>query len=202
MKRTFTPKTMILAIAVALVSLVGGSLAVAAVSGGVEHTAPQTPVSALQDLPAQSTLPTDVAQFIARAAVPTESKVENLEARVRLVRTNLGTQKSDVYAFSDDHGRPCIYVTKLLGSCATVANTNTPGFYWSIGGGYPNSPSSLIGIATDDIAKVVLTIDGDKVDVPLVNNLAFVEYPSGARHASVTVTYGDGSEKTASLNLG
>ena len=189
---------------VAITGIVGGvSLALVAVatSGGVKHAAPGTPIAALETLPAAADVPTDLQELIARVAGPTNSDPANMLSRVRLLRSSLGTLKSDVYGFADDHGRPCFYVTSSGGGCTTVTNTNTPGFVWAIGGGYPDTPSSLFGVATDDVAAVTLTIDGRDIDVRIVNNFAYAEYSNSSARATITVVYRDGTRSSASLLL-
>ncbi len=105
-----------------------------------------------------------------------------------------------MYAFKSKSGSPCVVLTGQTGFCAQSASDGTPGLQWSIGGGTPKLPSTLVGIASDDVASVGLDVDGANVPVTLANNVAFAEFPADSQHATITITRADGAN-TVDINL-
>lgn len=188
-------------IALGVVLALAASLALVLSQTGRSDSRTPPAISALTKLPPQANLPDRVLGFIAQAAGPTQSDPQEIKGRVRLLREGLGVRKLDAYGYLDSQGRPCFFIPGEVGSCATIADTDTPGFYWTIGGGYPDTPSNLIGLATDDVRSVSLIIDGTEVPVSIINNLAFAEYPNTANLATVVVKRADGGEQSASLHL-
>src|SRR5207244_3490607 len=66
---------------------------------------------------------------------------------------------------------------------------------------YPGAPSNLVGIASDDVRAVDLSIDGVAFPVSLRNNVVFGEYPSTGRHAEMTIRRKDGTTSTVRVQL-
>jgi hypothetical protein len=194
-----------------LVSIGGGIVAavvivVAVVAG--HSSANQPPpqgvsagVSSLERLPAETVLPPPVARYVdyvsrLRATDPAQAK-----ARVRKLRSHLGATNADLYAFRTSGGSTCFILVGEVGLCPKRATDGSPGLQWTIGGGYPGMPSNLVGIASDDVVRVELAVDGRNVPMSLRNNAVFGEYPSSAKHAVITVHRRDGSQSSIQVHL-
>jgi hypothetical protein len=121
---------------------------------------------------------------------------------VRLVRHGAGATATDIYAFKNQRGRPCIVVPAVIGFCEPESGTSPVGLDWSIGGGDPQTPSKFIAVYTDQVVGVSLTIDGAGVPVSMSNNVAYAEYPSASTKAVFWATYRNGrTSSTTTLNL-
>ena len=158
-------------------------------------------VSSLRTLPPEAHVPSAVARFVRFAAPARGTDVEKAMRNVRRLRSDLGTTKSAVYAFENANGAPCFILVGHAGSCAKSASDGSPGLQWTIGGGYGDVPSNLVGIASDDVARVTLLVDGAAVPVSLKNNVVFGEFPSAAKRAEIVVHRQDRSESTIEIRL-
>jgi hypothetical protein len=158
-------------------------------------------VSSLARLPAQASLPPAVVRFVEFAATQRGTDPEQAKARVRKLRSDLGTTGADLYAFRTRSGSTCFILVGQVGSCPASPADGSPGLQWTIGGGYGAVPSSLVGIASDEVTKVDLTVDGADVPVSLRNNVAFAEYPMRAANAEITIHRRDGSTSSETIRL-
>jgi len=158
-------------------------------------------VSSLERLSPVSTLPPRVARFVEVAARARGMDPEQMKTRVRRLRSDLGKTGADLYAFESDTGAACFVLVGQVGLCPQSASDGSPGLQWTIGGGYVDVPSSLVGIASDDVKKVDLTIDGADVRTSLQNNAVFAEYPRSGKVAHITIERRDGSESSVDVQL-
>jgi hypothetical protein len=194
-----------MAAALLTAGVAGAALGIVVAAGG-SGAAPAAPVtfSAVTDgkaLPVAS-LPRFVQGFIDHVAPLMGMQAARASRGVRLVRRSMGTADFAMYAFLDDRGRPCFYVPKYGGICATTLQSSVPGFYWLIGGGGEGQPSYLMALAADEIRRVSLGVGGENIPVSLRKNVAFAEYPvTRAKSATVTVLYANGDTQSASLAL-
>jgi hypothetical protein len=191
--------------------LPGIALTSATVAGGVlaiRGSANQPPppgisagVSALERLPAASNLPPRVVRFVEFAAAARATDPEQAKARVRRLRSHLGRTDADLYAFRTSGGATCFVLVGEVGACPKSANDGSPGLQWTIGGGHDEVPSNLVGIASDDVARVDLVVDGKDIPTSLRNNVVFAEYPSSARQAVITIHRSDDSQTAVQVRL-
>jgi hypothetical protein len=137
-------------------------------------------------------------RFVAPAR---DTDPEQAMRSVRKLRSDLGRTRSAVYAFENTHGAPCFILVGHAGTCAKSASDGSPGLHWTIGGGYGDVPSNLVGIASDDVTRVTLLIDGSSVPVSLKNNVVFGEFTSTGKRAEIVVHRADGSESTIQVRL-
>jgi hypothetical protein len=158
-------------------------------------------VSALDKLPAQASIPAQVQDFLTSYARATNTPEAQARAGIRLLRSDLGSRHASVYAFRSRAGSVCFILTGLSATCAHKASDGTPGMHWMVGGGDAISPSALIGIASDDVKSVTLTVDGASIAVSLKNNVAYGEFPAAAQTAGVHINRADGSVSTVQVHL-
>ena len=158
-------------------------------------------VSSLTSLPVQADLPPAVVRFVDFAARQRGTDPEQTKARIRKLRSDLGTTRADLYAFRTKSGATCFILIGQVGSCPASPAAGSPGLQWTIGGGYGAVPSSLVGIAADDVTKVDLTVDGADIPVSLRNNVAFAEYPTRAANAEITIHRRDGTQSLVEIRL-
>lgn len=203
LKRMKGRKRIVVAAAVALAAIAAAVAGGVALAGGGDKPPPGVTagVSALTRLPPQAHVPDNVAWFVKFESQATGTDPAKALKGVRLLRQNLGTAHADVYAFTNAKGSPCFLLTGDSGTCARSPANGTSGLHWTIGGGDAQRPSNLVGIASDDVTEVQLTVDGTRVPVSLVNNVAFGEFPQGHDHATIVVIHRGGSESTASVAL-
>jgi hypothetical protein len=187
-------------VALVLTAAIAGGVALAR-GGDKPPPGVSAGVSALTRLPPQAHVPENVAWFVTFVSRATGTDPAKALKGVRLLRQNLGAAHADVYAFKNAAGSPCFLLTGDSGTCARSPSAGTSGLHWTIGGGDAQRPSNLVGIASDDVAQVQLTVDGTQVPVSLVNNVAFGEFPQGHDHATIVVIHRDGTESTAGVAL-
>lgn len=158
-------------------------------------------VSSLVRLPPVAALPKPVARFVEASSRARATDPDQAKNRVRKLRSDLGTRHADLYAFANAAGAPCFILVGEVGLCPASPTDGSPGLQWTIGGGYPGSPSNLVGIASDDVGAIDLSIDGVAIPVSLRNNVVFGEYPSTGRHAEITIKRKDGTTSTVQVDL-
>ncbi|HEX6699370.1 MAG TPA: hypothetical protein VF101_01420 [Gaiellaceae bacterium] len=192
---------MAVALAAAAAASAGAVVANAVLADDPPPAGVSAGVSSLVRLPPVSALPRPVARFVEVSARARATDPEGAKRRVRRLRSDLGTTHADVYAFANSAGAPCFILVDEVGLCPARPTDGSPGLQWTIGGGYPGSPSNLVGIASDDVVSVDLSVDGTSVPVSLRNNVVFGEYPSKGRHAEITINRRDGSRGKVQVNL-
>lgn len=172
---------------------------VAPSSGEATAWKPRT-ASALTNLPAAASVPARVetwARAVSRRAGPA-----NALARVRLLRSGLGSRHADVYGFANGVGGYCVLLVGDSGTCSDGQHLAKVGVQWTIGGGLPGAPGTMFALVTDDVVSVELFVDGAPQDVSLENNVAFAEYPTDGNEALIRVTYEAGSTHESRIQLG
>ncbi len=184
--------------------LVAATVTAAALYVGRAGSVPpaNSQVSALTRLPAPATIPGQVQSFLTTFGAETGTSATDASSDVRLLRKGLGASKSDdVYAFPSASGAVCFILLGVSATCGHQGDTQTPGLSWMIGGGDATTPSRFVAVAVDDITAVTLEVDGSSVPVSLVNNVAYAEFPSDAKAATIHVERADGSSSSAQLSL-
>ena len=153
--------------------------------------------------PAQvpAVVPEEVRRFVDHMARTTRTDPVQALARLRVLRSGLGSSKASVYAFRSSSGSPCFVLTGYGGACAQDPRDGMPGLHWTIGGGHDSVPSVLVGVASDDVSRVELRVDGTAVPVSLESNAVFAEFPQAARQAEVVVVHEDGATSKTAFGL-
>jgi hypothetical protein len=155
--------------------------------------------SVLGGAAAPSQLPPEVRRFAAFVASTTHLSRDTALARVRLLRSTVGSARGSLYALEGGTGAPCFILTHYGGTCGVAGSTQPA---WVIGGGgQDGNPAVLVGLAPDDVTAVTLTVDGRSVAVSLDHNVVFAQFPTGAGFARVATTYVDGTTTTEQLSL-
>jgi hypothetical protein len=148
-----------------------------------------------------ASVPKEVRSFVDHTARMTQTDPSVALARLRELRSGLGTTKASLYAYRSSRGSPCFVVTGYGGACAQDPRAGMPGLHWTIGGGHDGVPSILAGIAGDDVTRVELRIDGAAVPVSLEDNAVFAEFPASAGEATIVVVHEGGAESRTTLGL-
>lgn len=159
-----------------------------------------TGASGLSALRYQSSVPSDVAHAVQQLAAFDHTDPAAALSRVRLARAGTSAA-STVYTFADDRGNECVVAAALTLFCNPDSGTPVAGINWSIGGGDPQNPDSLIAIYSNQVAGISLNVDGATVPVTSANNIAYAEFPASSKDATITVTYADGSSNTIPTDL-
>ena len=164
-------------------------------------------VGAMARLSAPTNVPPEVLATVRRMASVTGGDEAAADASLRLLRSGLGAERSDFYAFRPSAGRAvCYLVTGRGGVCPTAATSPDRGIEWAFGGGYPSTvdghpaePSSIDGVASDDVRSLTLTSNGVEIPLEIVNNAFYEEVvgpPSGTPWSlELRVAYANRTEK-------
>jgi hypothetical protein len=181
--------------ALIVASVVAAGVAAAAVLSGQGNAGPSTPrsISALNQLPAATAPPLEVAQWVglyeAHGQVAPDAEVTQL-------RSDLGSRGSDVWAFKNTRGGVCFLYVDFAGNCSSAKHLRQTGIQWTVGAGV------LVAVVTDDVERVTLTVDGTTHPVSLANNVVFAEYAdANAESAQIAVTYANGATETSMVRL-
>ena len=158
-------------------------------------------IAALSEAPTDVPLPAEVARFVTYEAAVTGTDPEKARAGVRKLRADLGKGHAGVYVFRSRTGSPCFILTGYGGACAQDPRDGTPGLHWMIGGGHDGAPSVLVGIASDDVAAVRLSVDGRSSLVSLADNVVFAEFPRSASSATIRLDHRNGAQNSVDLSL-
>ena len=155
-------------------------------------------VSALDRLPAVAAVPPRVAQW---AGVVTSRGTGRAAApAIKRLRTDLGTSRSDAYAYRNSAGGVCVYLERSGGTCSDQRLLRRTGIQWMLGGGTDSVPGNLFALVTDDVTGVWVEIDGQRFQSDVANNIAFVEIPRGEK-ATISVAYKAGNTETVQVQL-
>jgi hypothetical protein len=147
-------------------------------------------VSALDRLPPAASLPTAVYEW----AGVVGRRTPRAQA-TRLLRADLGGQKSRVYAFRNAKGGVCFLNPGYAGSCSTAEHLRRTGAQWLVGAG------RFVAVVTDDVDRVALSVDETVYPVSIANNVAFAEFPSGGASAQIDIWYANGSTQRSTVQL-
>jgi hypothetical protein len=186
-------------IAILAVSISALSLVVASVVAAATGSAPAESTAGLDG--DSITVPGEVASNVNQLAEFVGTDAAEAASSLRLVRKGVGATATDIYAFRNEHGRPCIVVPEWIGFCQPSSGTKPEGLDWSIGGGDPQTPSKFIATYTDEIVSVTLAIDGRAIPVSMANNVAYAEFSYASKEAVFTATRTNGQSGSMSLDL-
>ena len=150
---------------------------------------------------APAAIPDEVRRFVDHTARMTRTDPAHALATVRVLRSGLGSSRASVYAYRSSSGSPCFVLTGYGGACAHDPRRGMPGLHWTIGGGHDSVPSVLVGIASDDVSRVELRVDGAAVPVSLASNTVFAEFPRSAGRATIVVVHASGATSETTLGL-
>lgn len=177
-------KVGLLVVAASVVALAGNAL----VSAG---EAPARKVSALDHAPAAVSLPPAAAEWAGVVG-----KGARVTGSVKLLRSNLGSKHSDVYAYRNGGGGVCYLYVGYAGTCSNARHLRRTGAQWTIGAG------TFVALITDDVQAVALSVDGSSYPTSVENNIAFAEFPSDADTAVIHVSYATGETQSSTVRLG
>jgi len=136
-------------------------------------------VSALDDLPAEASVPVDVMDTLRVLDPAVVGPVDQAATQMRKLRSSLGVSRTDVYALRSKTGSICFIARPHAAVCPSTLRAGQAGLLFAIGGGSgtAEAPGVLVGIAADNVTGVDLTVDGADVPVTVENNAAFAELP-------------------------
>jgi hypothetical protein len=158
-----------------------------------------TRFTALNRASAPSQLPAEVRRFAAFAADNTHMSRETALARLRLLRSGLGSARGALYALLGGTGAPCFIFTHYGGTCGVAGSGQSA---WVLGGGgQDGNPDVFVGLTPDDVTAIRLTVDGRDVPASLDQNVVFAQFPTGGKSAQVTTTHVDGTVNTDLVGL-
>jgi hypothetical protein len=144
-------------------------------------------------------LPAEVQRFVTWVAGATHISRDTALARVKILRSGLGSARSGLYALAGGAGAPCFILTHYGGTCGTAGSGQAA---WVIGGGgQDGNPDVLVGLVPDDVTGVSLIVDGRNVQVSLDHNVVFAQFATGGKDARVATTHVDGTTTTEQLRL-
>jgi hypothetical protein len=150
---------------------------------------------------APATIPQEVRRFVEHMARMTRTDPTQALGDLRVLRSGLGSSNATVYAFRSTSGSPCFILTGYGGTCAQDPRDGMPGLHWTIGGGHDSTPSVLVGIASDDVRRIELRIDGVTVPASLVRNTVFAEFDATAKQAAIVVVHESGAKSETRFGL-
>jgi hypothetical protein len=155
--------------------------------------------TALNRASAPSQLPAEVRKFVDFAADNTHMNRDSALARVRLLRSGLGSARGGLYALVGGAGAPCFILTHYGGTCGVAGSGKSA---WVVGGGgQDGNPDVLVGLTPDDVTALRLKVDGRDVPVSLDQNVVFAQFPTGGKSAQVATTHVDGTVTTDLVGL-
>jgi hypothetical protein len=176
-----------------------GVFAVTHASGGSTSGGVSAGVAAMADLPPVASLSPDVQRWVESSAAAMGTDPVEARARVRTLRTGLGATHSDVYAYTTATGATCFDVTEQAALCPRDAAAGPRGIQWLTGGGFGAVARNVVGLVSDDVARVDLSVGGSQQAVPVRNNTIFAELPAGSAEASLLLSFRDGEAETIVL---
>jgi hypothetical protein len=148
---------------------------------------------------APSQVPVEVRRFVAWAADASHISNETALARLKLLRSGVGSVRGSLYAFIGGAGEPCLFLTHYGGTCGAAGSNASA---WVIGGGGQNgNPDILVGLAPDDVTRVTLTVDGRSVPVSLNQNVIYAQFATGGTSAEIATTRVDGTVTSDRVGL-
>jgi hypothetical protein len=91
-----------------------------------------------------SQLPPEVRRFVTYAASTTHLSRDTALARVKVLRSTMGSARSALYALQGGSGAPCFILTHYGGTCGATGSAQPT---WVIGGGgQDGNPDVLVGL--------------------------------------------------------
>jgi hypothetical protein len=188
-----------IAVAAAAVLAAGAGLAVRHAAGGPRDGGVSAGLAAMERVPAERSLPADVARWVESSAAATNTDAAQAKAGVRKLRTNLGAAHSDLYAYRTATGGTCFDLTAQVALCPKDAQAGPRGIQWVTGGGFGSVPRNIAALVSDEVVGAELLTDAAPERVPIRNNTIFAELPSSPRAAQLRLTFRDGTAETIAL---
>ena len=164
------------------------------------------PVAAIDAL-SPATRPSAVDEAVGRMAKATGGDPSTAVETIRVVRADIGTDHSTLYAFKPDGTATCLLLWKRSSICPTTVDSSSPGVLWMISGGYPAwartdgvaIPDAIIGLVADKVKDVTLVQGKTERPLDLSTNAFFAELDSREPDDALRVTYTDGTGSTISI---
>jgi hypothetical protein len=161
-------------------------------------------VHAMEILPSIATPSEAIKHAMARATLAMGGDDEHSAQTLRLLRSNLGQEAGEIYAYSPRTGILCVIHWPRAGNCVTGTNPSRPGvaLLFSPGGpGYPGQstdlPAAVAGVVADNVTEVKLTDRGVTTPLRIMSNAFFAEIRRPALDEAwpmaLTVEYASGS---------
>lgn len=164
-------------------------------------------VAALRTLPAPASVGAAVKNAVATTASRSGGNASTAVASLRELLPDVGAGHNQLYAFRGANGGVCFLLWQRMSTCPQGAQTFDKGIVWGVAGGYPtargNVSSAVLGVVADDVASVALSVDGQKISLPIVHNAFFHELPDVAAGSSwnvqLIVAHSDGTATPIAL---
>lgn len=188
-----------IAVAAAAVAAAGAGLVVRHAVGGPRDGGVSAGLAAMDRLPAERTLPADVARWVESSAVATNTDAAQAKTRVRKLRANLGAARSDLYAYRAASGGTCFDLTAQVALCPKDAQAGPRGIQWVTGGGFGSVPRNVAALVSDEVVGIDLVVGAGTQRVPIRNNTIFAELPSSPGSEELRLTFRDGTAETIAL---
>jgi hypothetical protein len=138
-------------------------------SAAISATRAAPPVASLQTLPAPSKLPALYVRLVNRSAAYVGVTRAVAVKRTRLLLSNV--TGLPLYAFAGTKDRVCFAVWRGGGTCGTVDGTHDA--IWLVNGGSLKRGQAVVGVVSDRVRAVDVSIRGRFVRAPVRHN-AFV----------------------------
>jgi hypothetical protein len=197
LERMTTPGLLRTAVAAAAIAAVGAGLAVRHAAGGPRDGGVSAGLAAMERLPAERSLPADVARWVESSAAATNTDEEGAKRRVRKLRSDLGAAHSDIYAYRAAGGGTCFELTTQVALCPKDAQAGPRGIQWVTGGGFGSVPRDVAALVSDEVVAVELSAGSVARPVAIRNNTIFAELPAGP--AQLRLTFRDGTTEAIAL---
>jgi hypothetical protein len=126
-------------------------------------------VVALRTLPPLASLPSGVGFVLTRMAPWAGIAASTARSRTRLLRCDV--TGLPLYAFGGTQGRVCFFLWPGGGSCGPVTSTHR--VLWKVNGGSRKRGQAVVGVVSDGVRAVDVSLRGRVVRVRVVHN-AFV----------------------------
>ena len=124
--------------------------------------------------------------------------IPTAEAESRLRRLQSGLTQGDLYAFEGPNGTVCLFLSGRFGDCLNEANgPRSPGVMTTFSPGYPDESPAVVAIVADNVRAVTLLVNGQRRNLPIVNNSVYAELVGLASTDTLALeaSYADGSTR-------
>jgi hypothetical protein len=142
------------------------------------------PMTALARLAIPHDPPPALLAAMRRAATVTGGDPMVAARTLRLLRTGLGPDGGELYAYSPDGRAVCFIHWRRTGACPAIERLPLPGVLETFSPGGFTLPSQTVehrpviaGIASDNVARFFVVVNGLPIEGKIVNNGIYVEIP-------------------------
>jgi hypothetical protein len=132
-------------------------------------------VASLRTLPPLASVPAGVSFAVIHMAPHAGIAARSARNRMRLLRRNV--TGLPLYAFGGTEGRVCFFVWRGGGTCGPV--TATHNVVWLVNGGSRKRGQAVVGVVSDRVRAVDVSLRGRVVRVRAIHNAFFVPFRSG-----------------------